>query len=85
MHSTFLLLLAVVSAVSADRGVVFGGSVSVQEFEETAGALIACILYTCILCFAGQEIKCALQVNVYEQNQRSDQVAFTFCVKEGRR
>ena len=54
MHSTFLLLVAVVSAVSADGGVVFGGSVNVQEFEETAGALIACILYTCIIYFALQ-------------------------------
>ena len=85
MHPTPLVLLAVFSAVSADGGVTFGGSVTVKEFGEMLGMAI---LDNCTTlhraCFTGQELQCDLQVKVYEQNQKSDKVDFIFCVKKGK-
>ena len=85
MHSTPLVLLAVFSVVSADGGVTFGGSVTVQEFGEISGMAILneCATFQCA-CTTGQVLQCDLQVKVYEPNQKSDKVDFVFCVKKGK-
>ena len=86
MHPTPLVLLAVFSAVSADGGITFGGSVTVKEFGEILGMTIhiddCATLHRA--CTTGQELQCDLQVKVYELNQKSDKVDFIFCVKKGK-